>query len=236
MSLRPATYADHLPASALLAKAFKDEETIGGYIHPHRSDYPDDMYLFFLRALRISYYGGGEDNHLMVTIDNSTGRVTGFAHWIRKRKDKAKPSLYTKSLVKFVEAYNYFESLIYPNRAADPSRINLPAVVEPFIEHHWSGTRAESWYLALLGVDPACEKQGYGRQLVSYGFKKAREEGLGCSVVSSSGRERFYRCCGFDTVVGRVADEGGDKNPLRDVEGGTIFFWDGEGSLSGKQR
>lgn len=235
MPIRPATYGDLVPASKLLAKAFNDEETIGGYIHPHRSEHPDEMYLFFLRALRTSYYRGGDD-HLMVAIGERTGQVTGLAHWRRMRKDEVKPSLYTKSLVKSVEAYNYLESFIHPNRAADPSRTNLIAIIEPFIEHHWSGRRAESWYLALLGVDPACEKQGDGRQLVGYGFEKAREENVGCSVVSSFGRERFYRKCGFDVVVGRVADEGGDENPLRDVRGGTIFFWDGEDSLEGSQR
>ena len=98
--------------------------------------------------------------------------------------------------------------------------------VEPFQKHHWSGTRAESWYLAILCVDPACGKRGYGRQLVNYGFDRAKKESVGCSVISAEGKENFYQACGFDVHVGMAKDAGGDENPLKDVPGGSIFFWD----------
>ena len=80
--------------------------------------------------------------------------------------------------------------------------------------------------LLLLGVSPDHEKQGYGRELVKYGFDMAKDDGFVVGVISAAGKERFYRSCGFDVEDGRISDEGGDENPLKDIPGGTIFFWD----------
>ncbi|KAK3719681.1 hypothetical protein LTR37_004218 [Vermiconidia calcicola] len=220
MAIREATWEDILPASKLLAKAFKDEPAFGDYIHPYRDEYPDDPYLFFLRFLRVEYYR--RPDHVMIvsyTADESgkEERITGLAYWIRKRAVEIKPSLYNRAMIKAMESYNYLESFAYPNRAAEPSRVNVMDRVEPFQKHHWSGTRADSWYLAILGVDPACGKRGYGRQLVKYGFDRAKKEG---------GKENFYHACGFDVDVEMAKDAGGDENPLKDVPGGCIIFWD----------
>lgn len=222
--------SDLLAVSHILARAFEHEASIGVFMHPYQSQYPDDMYLFFLRALRLDYWRGA-DHHLLVSYEifqDGQERVTGFAHWIRKRGEAARTPWLTAAELKCVQAYNYIESLIYPNSAAEPSRTNLKAIVMPFIEHHWQGERADNWYLSLLGVDPQYEKQGYGRALVSFGFRRAMVEGIGCSVVSAAGRERFYRKCGFNIVAGRVQDEGGEANPLREVGGGTIMFADAD--------
>lgn len=229
MPLRAATYADLLPASKILSAAFFNEDFFGQTVHPHRHEYPDDMYLFFLRNLREDYLGGPNE-HLIVTykadVSGKEECITGFAHWQRKRKSKGVP-LTAKAAVKVVQAYNYAESLIWPNRAANPSKVDVLPRSAPFVDHHWTGSRADSWYLSLIGVDPKAEKQGYGRALVEWGFDRAREEGVGTSVVSAGGREKFYRSCGFNVEDGTVHDEGGEANPLHDVPGGAIFFWDG---------
>ena len=68
---------------------------------------------------------------------------------------------------------------------------------------------------------------------MKYGFDRAKEEGVGCSVISSAGRENFYRACGYDVNVGRAGDFGGEKNPLHNVEGGAVLFWDNGRSLEG---
>ena len=98
--------------------------------------------------------------------------------------------------------------------------------MEPYTEHYFTGTRAETWYLAAIGVDPTHEKRGYGRELVKYGFDRAKEEDVGCSVICADGKENFYQACGFDVVVGYVSDEGGEENPARNISGGQIRFWD----------
>ena len=229
MPLRRATYADLLPASKLLAVAFKDGTLLGAYLHPYRDKYPDDMYLFFLNCLRLDYCKG-PDVHIIVTYKvDSSGKeecITGLADWSRKRGGKSTPNLYNRTLVKAMTSYIYLESFIYPNRALAPERENSLEDLDRFIGHHWTGTRGETWYLALIAVDPAHEKQGYGRQLVKYGFDRAREDGVGCSVISAAGKAPFYRACGFDNEVGRMSDEGGEENPVRELQGGVIHFWD----------
>lgn len=229
MSLRPASYADLAPAAKVLAAAFKDESCFGQFMHPYREQYPDGMYLNFLRMLRKDYYHG-PDHHVIVTyssgVDGKEDRVTGVAHWYRRRAGSPKPSLYNQAILKSVEAYNYLETFVYPDRAADPTRLDVLEKMDPFIEHHWTGTRAEGWYLSLIGVDPTAEKKGYGRALVKYGLDLAKRDGVVCSVIAGEGRDNFYRACGFDVFLGNVTDETGDQNPLVGVAGGNIFFWD----------
>ena len=229
MPLREATWGDLLPASKFLAAAFRGDSLFTECIHPYIDKYPDDMYLFFLRELRLDFYAG-PDHHLVVTYkvdeDGSETCITGLAHWIRKRPDHPSLGLYNQTMAKAIGAFNYLESFIWPNRAMEPSRADILDRTMPFTEHHWSGTRSESWYLALIGVDPAHEKQGYGRQLVNWAFERAKEEGVTCSVISADGKTNFYHSCGFDVDVGKASDEGGEGNPLREVKGGTIHFWD----------
>src|SRR5207247_1392037 len=149
-------------------------------------------------GLRLDYYGGA-DHRLIVTYKTENGEdvVTGAAHWVRKRASPRTPGLYNQVMQSSTKAYNYAESLIYPNRAADPSTFDVLDRMEPFTAHHWTGTRAEGWYLSLIGVDPNAEKRGYGRQLVKYGFDRAKEDGVGCSVIAAPGRANFYRACGY---------------------------------------
>ena len=226
MPVREATWTDLLPASHILAAAFKDSELFGQYMHPYSKQYPDDMYLFFLHQLRCDYYSG-PDHRLVVTYkDTLDVSPTGVAHWMRKRAKPQSPNLYEKAMLKATQAYNYAESFAYPNRAAEPKKLRVLESMEPFTKHHWSGTRAESWYLSLIGVDPAAERRGYGKELVKFGFELAKEDGVGCSVIAAPGRASFYEKCGFDVNVGTTADEGGQENPLSHIEVATIHFWD----------
>ena len=232
MPVRKANFTDLLPASQAMAAAFANEELFGKILHPHREQYPDDMYLFFLRLLRATYYSSPDDNIILSTA-NTTGAITGAAIWTRKRASKRKATLANQAMAKVMENYNAAEALLYPNRAADPSMSDVLERMDPFTAHHWTGTRAESWYLNLLGVDPAYSGQGIGRELVQWGFVRAREEGVGCSVIAALGKERFYERCGFDVTVGKASDFGGGANPLRNVKGGTIQFWDGGKPVEG---
>lgn len=232
MSLREATYADLVPASKVLAAAFKDEPLFGVFFHPHRADYPEDMSLYFLRKLRIDWATGPPDCRIVLSYDataksTTEQRITGVAVWERKRAVSQPSTWAAAAAVKAISSYNYLESLVYPNRAAaDAERLSLLERSGPYIKHHWTGTRAESWYLDLIGVDPTQGGHGYGRQLVAWGRERAAEEGVGASLIAASGRDRFYQACGFDVIVGSAGDEGGEANQLGQIEGGTILFWD----------
>ena len=104
---------------------------------------------------------------------------------------------------------------------------NKVSTVFSHINHLWSGTRATGWYLNYLAVDPAYQHQGYGRVLAVWGVERAKLEKVAASVVSGTGKDRFYRRCGFETQVGRVSD--GEGNPLKGMtEGGAVLFCDPE--------
>lgn len=73
-------------------------------------------------------------------------------------------------------------------------------------------------------MDPAHHGEGIGRALVAWGMRRADDEDVAASVVSSAGKERFYVACGFEEVVGNVTH--GEGNPLAGVKGGEIMFLD----------
>ena len=120
MPIRDATYADLVPGSKILAAAFKDESLFGAFFHPHQDKYPNDMYLYFLRWLRPAYLNGA-NQHLIVSYKNdSSGReecVTGIALWLKQDSKAPEPSLYAKAIDKAINAYQYLEEYVYPNRA-----------------------------------------------------------------------------------------------------------------------
>lgn len=237
MSIRPATYEDLLPASKVLAAAFKDEALFGGHFHPRRAEFPDDMHLFFLAKLRIDWARtASPDLHMLLSHPPSNpSEITGMAIWQRKRSTPIPDSAEVAAKVKEMEAVNASEAISSPNRAADPSRHSILADSEKFMKHHWSGSRADSWYLDILGVDPKQGGHGYGKLLVKYGFELARSEGVGASVISALDRESFYIALGFDVTVGTVRDFGGEQNPFvgKEYLGGTIHFWDGGREVTG---
>jgi GNAT superfamily N-acetyltransferase len=223
MSVRPATYEDLLPASKVLAAAFKDEALFGGHFHPYRAQFPDDMHLFFLQKLRVDWARTSpSDLQILPTT------ITGVAIWSRKRATPSPDSPAVVAKVKEMEAINAAEAAQHPNRAAEVKNQGILAAAEKFIEHHWSGSRAECWDLGLLGVDPAQGGHGYGKVLVKYGLEVARKEGVCASVISALGRESFYTSLGFEDTVATVRDFGGSENPFygREDLGGTIHFCD----------
>ncbi|KAK0836888.1 hypothetical protein LTS02_018056 [Friedmanniomyces endolithicus] len=235
MPFREATYADLLPASQILAAAFKNDAFQGKYLHPHLDKYPDDLARQYLRTLRTSWARASPDNKLLVSFKpSSRGKgeecLTGVVSWSRRRANSPSASWSATAWTKVVVYYNYLESLILPDRAAEPERQNILTRAFPYAKHHWTGTRAEVWYLNVVGVDPAFEGQGIGRELVAWGFERARQEGVGTSCIAASDRDRFYKACGFDVQCGIAGDEGPDhelRTTLRNIGGGTIHFWDG---------
>ncbi|KAK5172510.1 uncharacterized protein LTR77_002630 [Saxophila tyrrhenica] len=228
MPLREMRWEDIPQASRVLAAAFFDTGLFGSYMHPHRDKYPDDMSLFYLHALRTEYYSGPDHRSIVTYTSDPAGKdtITGVAHWVRRRAKPSPPGLYHQVMLNTVTAYNYMESFLYPNRAANPTHLDVLSRMGPFVDHHWSGTRSENWYLSRIGVSPPAERRGYGKQMVQYGFDLARAEGVGCSVIAAPGRESWYVALGYDVKVGTTGDFGGEENPLVGVEVATIHFWD----------
>lgn len=232
MPLRQATFADIHHGAQIMATAFKEGPIMAHYLHPYRGQHPEGMYLYFLRKLRLAWARGPPDDILLVTYDtDASGKettITGFAHWHRKRAREAPRSIYSTAVVQATATYNYLTSIIWPNRAIEPSRAGLFTQIDPFISHHWTGSRAEVWMLGLIAVDPTAGKKGYGRQMVEWGMRHAEQDGVACSLIAGKWAVGFYRKCGFNVETGTLTDEGGDDNPMRKagVEGGTIMFYE----------
>jgi predicted N-acetyltransferase YhbS len=109
---------------------------------------------------------------------------------------------------------------MWPNRAADPSKLTILQDCWPQISHYWEGPRKENWYLDFLAVHPDFQGRGFGRELVQWGVDVAAGEGVGASVISALGKERFYGRFGFVKV--------GMSNIglMSCLEGGAIMFND----------
>ena len=61
--------------------------------------------------------------------------------------------------------------------------------------------------------------------MAMWGIERAKQENIAASVISGSGKDRFYRRCGFEVQAGRVSD--GEGNPLKGkTEGGSVLFRD----------
>jgi ribosomal protein S18 acetylase RimI-like enzyme len=58
------------------------------------------------------------------------------------------------------------------------------------------------WYLAMLGVDPAWQRQGIGEALMQPVFTAADRDGLCCYLEApTEGNARYYERRGFDVVA-----------------------------------
>ncbi|KAK1046532.1 hypothetical protein LTR74_017946 [Friedmanniomyces endolithicus] len=221
MPIRAATSADLPRVAETLATAFKDRPILGQYLHPYRGEHPDGMYLHFLRRLRLVYARGPPDDYVLVSYEPRAGtgdqKITEVATWHRRRANPRPRSWYAKLKVGKTQIFDYLGSLVWPNGAIEPSRAQLFEQLEPFIAHHWAGTRAEVLDLDLIAVDSASGKKSYGRQLVAWGFEKARQDDVGCSVIVARGVAPIYHACGYDVEAGNMKDAGGvhyDANVL----------------------
>lgn len=119
---------------------------------------------------------------------------------------------------------NFVSSWLWPNRAADPAKLDILERAAPWFAHHWQGPRADGYYLDMLGVAPGQQGHGYGKELVQWGLQQARNERVPASVMSSDGSDPFYLKCGFENIVGNATE--GEGNPLNGVKGGSILFMD----------
>ncbi|KAI7544135.1 hypothetical protein KC331_g6986 [Hortaea werneckii] len=225
MIIRPAQRSDLSPAARVCAKAFFDTELFGEVIHPYRHQYPDDMHLYWLKNFRRGL--NRKDNYILVATVSEPGesqpRIVGVAQWIRRRARAGSQDQSSSTSSEQNKAEEEQEELP-PNRAADPAKLDVLQRVGPFVDHKWSGERAETWYLGLLAIHPDFQGHGIGKQFVAWGFERAKADAVCVSVISALGKDGFYRSCGFDVDVGYATE--GEGNPLSGVPGGLVMFRD----------
>ena len=77
--LRAAKFSDLASIATVWVAAFFDDEIIGELMHPHRKEYPDDVYWFLLRGIRQRFWDWR--HRFIVVIDD--GKVVGAADWRR---------------------------------------------------------------------------------------------------------------------------------------------------------
>ena len=131
--------------------------------------------------------------------------------------DTSPPGKVTSSMLSY---YSRLSSLIWPNRAADPTKAKILEDTFPLFSDIWSGSRKENWYLDLLATHPDFQGQGLAKELVKWGLEEARKERVCASVISALGKEGFYGKFGF-VERGRA-----NVGPLKEngIRGGAIMF------------
>lgn len=173
-------------------------------MHPHRTQYSDDVYYFHLRGLRERFWNF---RHQIIVVTTSSGQIIGAADWRRLGQGGQEKELWSidpRNLVQpLIHAFHAILLQIWPNRAADPAKASFLDGAVASSESHWSGKRAECWDLHICGVDPDSQGEGVGRMLVQWGVTKAKEEGEGvvASVLCGEKNRNFYGKCGFGTEV-----------------------------------
>ncbi|EON66771.1 hypothetical protein W97_06019 [Coniosporium apollinis CBS 100218] len=231
MPIRRATPADFPAINAVCAAAFHDDELFGDMIHPLRDQYPEDFVHFFARRNRENWWDYAHEIWVATVIENGKEKIAGMGEWERMGRANEGWGIGwwdPRQLLKPAQHHlNTLSGRIWPNRAAKELRLeNAFVEAHPFFHHHWSGARADSWYLDLLAIHPAYQGRGLGKELVAYGMRRAKRDGVCCSVVASRIGEKFYLTCGFDTPVGWATE--GEGNPLKGAAGGRILFRDAD--------
>ncbi|CAH0056909.1 unnamed protein product [Clonostachys solani] len=59
---------------------------------------------------------------------------------------------------------------------------------------------AHAYYLQYLAVDPAQQKRGIGRMLVSWGVREADKRAKKCYLFATEAGRRLYESAGFEVV------------------------------------
>lgn len=233
---RLAQWSDATAMADLAARAFDNNDLCGRYMHPKRHEYWDDFVTFWRRDIH-EHFLEPNVNYVVSIVDE---RVVGAAKW--KRQGKGVVMTQSWMTGPFLRIYSYrnisahsvipvlqqqyitlsnrVSSHMWPNRAADPTKVNCLAEAFPHFSHHWSGARQETWFLDMLCVHPDYQCRGHGRALVEWGKERARSEGICASTTSAELKEGFYEKMGF-VEVGRA-----NVGPIATVEGGAVMFCD----------
>ncbi|CAD0085037.1 unnamed protein product [Aureobasidium mustum] len=224
MPVRPARWRDLKPAARIASLAFWEDEFIGGCLHPHRAKHPESFERHFLH----DFYRSSFDAHTQIMVSypsDNPERITGMAIWSRvgdggKHMEASQSWLYWVMSRCIVPIYIGVDSFIRRNRAADFAAWNdMKDSDLPMDERFENSEYNETWDLELLFQAPQYQGRGFGKELVSWGIARAREEGIRVSVGSAPGKEGFYKSLGIDEVVEQTSHDG-KKDPFP----GTLLY------------
>jgi hypothetical protein len=84
--LRAARTTDLTTIARIWASAFFDDEIIGQIMHPHRAQYPDDVYYFLLRGIRERFWDWRHQFIVATTTEEGEEKIVGAADWRRLGK------------------------------------------------------------------------------------------------------------------------------------------------------
>ncbi len=140
--IRPATIDEQIQMSKLAAQAFTDDELFADVIHPHRQQYPNDTYLYWLPRLRQGW--ADPSNHYLVsTIERGNGQGEEIAAWAQFTRKSAKAKKETPA------APPVDVSDLPPNRAASKEYEDILERSYDSIAHEWAGQS-----VSLLSTSP----------------------------------------------------------------------------------
>ncbi|THZ19412.1 hypothetical protein D6C91_05128 [Aureobasidium pullulans] len=217
-TIRLAHADDQFIMASIAARANFDDDLFGKIIHPYREQYPEDMYIYWLRKFRKAWHNPYNLFLVSTVQHNGSELITGMAQWSRRGEHFNEYQALLKECL---------EPALPVNRAADPEMENLIERSGSYLPDVWTGDRFECWRLNGLAIDPVHQGNRHGTALVRYGLDLAAKENIAASVISAAKKEvaeGFYAKLGFKSIGIRAVD--GEGNPLSGIEGGQIMFKD----------
>ncbi|KAF2473756.1 uncharacterized protein BDR25DRAFT_332556 [Lindgomyces ingoldianus] len=181
--------------------AFFDDEVIGDIMHPHRKQFPEDVYWFLLRGIRERFWDWRHQFIVVVMAENGKEKVIGAADWRRIGDGGRARELCTCDPRNFIKPalglYHTLSLAFFPNRAADPKASSFLSSAVANAEQYWTGDHAECSDLHVCGVDSKFQGRGIGKLLVN----------LGTSVMTGEKMRGFYARSGLTEEAGQENSE-----------------------------
>lgn len=177
-------------ASEILARAFNNDPIFRYFAREQEQTRINAIKLLAFTALRYSQ----SYNHIYTT----TNDLKGIAIWIP-------PGKFPLNDFRLLQLGLY--ALPFQLRLSRLRQMmSLFLTIE---EHHKHDITQPHWYLFMLGISPAYQRQGIGSLLLQPILKQADSEGLSCYLeTSTEGGVRFYQRLGFEVVrTGGLSEE-----------------------------
>ncbi|KAF2261347.1 hypothetical protein CC78DRAFT_357531 [Lojkania enalia] len=222
-ALRLASITDLSGIAGCWYDGFFDDEVIGEIMHPNRKEHPKDVYWFLLRGIRERFWDWRHQFVVVTVYEGGKERIVGAADWRRLGDAGQQRELAwgdpRNLIAPTLSLYHSLSLLIFPNRAADPSRSSFLSAAVDDSKKYWTGEHAECWDLHVCGVHPDYQGKGIGKMLVMWGIERADEEGVSASVLCGEKNRGFYAKGGLTEEVGKPGSgEGGGivlfRNPM----------------------
>ena len=222
--IRRATLTDVPQMAEVFAAGFIDDDVFGRFMHPKRREYPEDWLRWWAKEIRsqiidpaglcfvgVDKAGAIQACCLTKKIGNPSQRIAAEGI-LGRRLEQARGI-----------ALNAWDSWIFTDRTADPKAMAIFEKNWDDIKHHFSGPRAQAWFIEGFCVHPRVQRGGgFGRDLLLNAIElgKTEEPPVPIAVIASEIGDAFYEKYGF-REVGRA-----DVGDMSEVEGGSLKFYE----------